>query len=179
MVSLMLLSTILVARWRIYLRWAAIGFPKPNITVGLVCVVLTAAAVPVLGLYSYPDLIEMIPFAGWFKKHSDDGYEIFVLSGGAVLFPVWIWLGIAVSRALLGSRENALARITLSRVMVYACAAAILINTAMVPLWHAVECHWVKKDTLFDIIPEAGMTRIEHDYRTVRQKEFMKIRTGL
>jgi hypothetical protein len=52
-------------------------------------------------------------------------------------------------------------------------------DDALFLLWHAVECHWVKKDTLFDIIPEAGMTRIEHDHLTVIQNEFRKIRTGL
>jgi hypothetical protein len=166
---LMILLSSLVARWRISARGSLVGISRRWDWFGLLCIVLTAAALPVFGMFSFPDLM------GKFTIELDEKHDITPV---VYLSPALVWLLIGAGRAVFGRSRHALRRVTLARVLVPVWALAALVLALSEPVYYAEECHWVAKDKLFEITPDAYPTRYEHEVAKILRAEYLEILNG-
>jgi hypothetical protein len=166
---LMILLSSLVARWRISARGSLVGISRRWDWFGLLCVVLTAVALPVFGMFSFPDLM------GKFTIELDEKHDITPV---VYLSPALVWLLIGAGRAVFGRARHALRRVTLARVLVPVWALAALVMALSEPVYYAEECHWVAKDKLFEITPDAYPTCYEHEVAKILRAEYFEILNG-
>lgn len=89
-----------------------------------------------------------------------------VLAIGAMLIPI---------RALFGRHERAVQWLVASRAMVPACVFAMLLMALAVPMNHAVEKYWTKRDTLTEIDPTVpARTRYDHEVQQALHAETLE-----
>jgi hypothetical protein len=143
---LMIVLPVLIARWRLGKRGAALGWYKGRAWMGWTAVACGALSLPVFGL----------SFA------SGKGSEVVMMVASAllgILALAWLLLGL---RAVFSKRPALLRRVTLSRVLVPAYAFGMLLMAASMPLYHAAEKRWLAQDRLMEITPEApALSRYE------------------
>ncbi len=160
MALLMIVTPLLIARWRLGKRGAILGWRKGRAWLGWTAVICGALALPAFGLI----------FA------ADKGSPTVMMIAAAllgILVLTWLVLGI---RALFSKRPALLRRVNLSRILVPTYALGMLLMAASMPLYHAAEKRWLAQDRLMEITPEApAMSRYEWETAQAMRAELLEI----
>jgi hypothetical protein len=140
---LLVMVPLLVARWRLRVKGAAFGFRAP--------LAMGCLSILCLGL------------ATWGGGHIQPHW--LMLSSASVAV---IWLLVIAMRAVFSGSELLLQRVVISRVMLAACAAGILVMLAASFGFHAARLYWFERDELMKpSTVEPGLTAYE--YRLTQQ----------
>ncbi len=157
---LMIAVPVLIVRWRLGRRAAALGLCRENSLWGWLAVAVTAAFVPALGMM---DPAKAIPL-DWFKF--DLLFGVVDWNPGVVwqlglLLPLALWIAVTSMRALLGTRARQLSRgaVALALIPVYACGMLLLMVS--MPIYKAAQTHWERCDPMTAITAN-GVTRYEN-----------------
>jgi hypothetical protein len=140
---LVIVVSMLVIRWRLRLAASVFGF-QARLASGCVAVLLLCVAT-------------------WGGGHIKPHW----LTASIAAFPV-IWLLFITTRAVFSRPELLLERVVISRMMLPACAAAVLLMLAASFGFHAARLHWFRKDELMKLsADEPGLG--PYEYRVTRQ----------
>ena len=86
-----------------------------------------------------------------------------------------VWLVIGV-RAIFGKRNQLLRRVTISRLLVPAYSAGMLLVVAVMPLYHAAEKRWLAQDKLMEITPDSpSLGRYEYEVAKAMRGELREL----
>ncbi|WP_193210862.1 hypothetical protein [Luteolibacter marinus] len=157
---LMIVMPVLIARWRLGARGDALGFRKARSWAGWGAVVCGALAIPVFGMS--------------FK--SGEASES-VTKAAAVLLGVLMlaWLAVGM-RAVFGRKAELMRRLTMTRILVPAYVSGMLLMVTSMPVYHALEKHWLAQDRLMEITPESpGWTRYEYQVAQAMRAELREM----
>ncbi len=138
MIWMMILLPVMIARKRLARRGAALGWTGERGTLGWIAVASAAVSLPVFGL----------DFAG--NKLTGTSFIV----AGCLLLPPKLYLLVIGFRALFSRQSGLQRRVTVSRILLPAYAAGMLLMILMVPLFHAEERHWIALDRLTQVTPE-------------------------
>lgn len=132
---LLIIAPLLVARWRLGVRGAALGFSAVGSWPGRVAVICAAGFIVVIGWEIPVDVPSAIyPALG-------------------VLVAALLWLGVVAGRALGGSTEALFHRSAIARVLEPAYGFAMLLLIGLVPVFKSAERHFVRQDRLMTYDP--------------------------
>lgn len=149
---LMIIAPLVIARWRLGKQAGFLGMQQRHQWIGWLAIATAMLALPLVGLA----FINGPP-------HNATVTAAAILLGISLLW----WL-IVVTRALFGKSTRALQRQTIARLLVPAYAVGMTFAIACVPLFHAVEKHWMAQDQLIKItVEEPSMTAYE--FRVAQQ----------
>lgn len=134
---LLLLVPVLVARWRLRKRGAAIGLVADRSWA-----IWAAVAFALLGML----LVGAVPH--WNEK------PMYYACGAVLAAPLFVMLGNAIV-SLTGNVEHTLGRAMINRILVpvYLCSALAL--SFLLPIYRAEERYWVARDELMTPTPES------------------------
>lgn len=166
---LIILTSLVIARWRLSTRCTIVNKCSGSKWVGPLCAAATALALPFLGITSLTSFSENIPYV------KDGALTLCAAS----LLPGMIWLLAGSAWALLGHKRHALRRATLARILVPVWALGALIMALFESVYYAEECHWVSKDRLFEITPDAYPTKYEYEVASILRREYLSVLNGL
>lgn len=154
MVLLMLITPVLVARWRLGKRAALFGLGGGEF--GFCGRAAVSAAV-------------FIPVSGWVAAHEFPEMMYWLpLAGALIVFPV-LWLFVSSLRALSGTAKmRLLTHGVIARALVPVYAVAMLLMAAAAPFYKAAERHWFRKDTVVRMNP-AFPAMSPYEYQAARQ----------
>lgn len=160
MISLMIVLPLLIARWRLGRRAGAVGLASRTSFWERAAIVLCILALPSFG----------VPFL--MGKAGGDA----LIAASCLLAALQLCTLLIGIRALFGRRGQLVRRIALSRIMLPAYTAGMLLLAAMTFIYHAAEIHWLAKDTLMMwTVEKPGIGRYEYDAAQQFQKEFFEI----
>ncbi len=162
---LMVSCSLLVLRRRLKARMSFLKLPDRKETIGVNLTTAGFAILPLLG--------------ACFRFNQDQ----FVSFNIPLIIPVLlmigvllVWLVALVLRFLFGSREQALRRQILSRLMVRTMIWAFAIVCCTIPLHMVEERFWVKRDTVLRADPEhPARTRYEWEVIQQMKGEFLEV----
>lgn len=153
--ALLLLTPLVVIRWRLRKRTAGLDLALPSLHPGLGLLLAGALSFPVSGM-----LYALNPSSVWF------------LAGGACLALSAVWWLVGMSRALFGRRFRAPGRDAVAGALVPAYAVSVLLLLAMIPVYRVQERFWIVRDTLTTVIPsKPSATAFEYDVTQQRKAE--------
>ncbi|HEY1120564.1 MAG TPA: hypothetical protein VGE67_03155, partial [Haloferula sp.] len=151
---------VVIARHRLGKRAGFAGLQWPRAWLAGVTCALIALAIPLAGPTLLPWKINSLA-------------SICIL---AVVTLPQIWMIAATLRGLFSSTEHFLKRVTLSRAVMPAYVLAFLLTVLSLPLSHTLEKHWVSKDELMAVTPEApSMSRYEDEITHALRKEILQV----
>jgi hypothetical protein len=140
-----------------------------------------------------------LAFAGWKRRMIPEfivcGAALFLWLTGCVagykgvdlgfdFYPKMLWLAGAAGIAclvpfvcaLLGSRRTAIRWLTCCRALVPAYAFAMLMMAIAIPIHHAMEKHWTRRDMLTKIEPGVpSINRYEHEISRLMREELLEV----
>ena len=147
-------------RQRLARRGAALGWTGKRQIPGWIAVVSAAVSLPAFGL----------AFTG--DKPTGTSFVV----AGSLLLPPLLYLLVIGFRALFSGQAGLLRRVTVSRVLLPAYAAGMLIMILMVPLFHAEERQWIALDRLTQVTPEKpGIGPYEWEIAQSMREELLEI----
>lgn len=171
-VLLMLLTPLALARQRLGQRAGRLGLATRAPHFGWYTVAACALALPLFGIAQWVVIPEPLMGAG----ELFDGMSWIELAPWAERPPgrTWLWIAlwllalaagyglVSMSRSLFSRRQHLLRRMVLSRLLFPASLAGSLIFSISMPLYHAVERHWLARDGTATLLPgDSGLTRAE------------------
>jgi hypothetical protein len=99
-----------------------------------------------------------------------------MIIASCLLLPPQLYLLVIGFRALFSRQAGLLRRVTVSRVLLPAYAAGMLLMVLMVPLFHAEERHWIALDRLTQVTPEKpGIGPYEWEIAQSMREELLEI----
>jgi len=158
MLVLMLVMSLLIARWRLGGNAGMLGFQSAKWP--WVFVLLSAFAMPCFGLIL-----------------RDHGYSNLLMQFALGCLGVsLLYVMIEAVRACFGKQKHAIRRVLVSRQLVLPFALAALLMAVLVPVYHQDEFFWVSQDVDFSPnVEEPGFTRYEYRVAQQAKKELAAI----
>jgi hypothetical protein len=158
---LMLMVPVLVVRWRLGRRAAALGICRGKPLLGWLAVAAGAALVPVIGM-SHPP-VDQLQF-----------HLILKLSLIAMLLPLLLLLVSSLVQALAVtfSRQFSRAVVALALLPTYACGMLLLM--ASLPVYQAAQAGWERRDSLTELTAQ-GITRYEGEVARQLLRELREV----
>jgi hypothetical protein len=144
---LLLMVPVLVARWRLGRRAAALGICRGNPLLGWLAVAAGAALVPVIGM-SHPP-VDQLQF-----------YLIVKVSLIAMLAPLLLMLVNSLVRALAVTFSRQFSRAVVALALLPAYACGMLLVMASLPIYQAAQAGWERRDSMTELTAQ-GITRYE------------------
>lgn len=159
MLWMMILLPVMVARRRLALRGAALGWAGKEQILAWVAVIGGAAALPLCGL----------AFVGRSPSQAT------IAIAGSLLGLPPLYLLVIGFRALFSKQAPLLRRATVSRVLVPIYVSGMLLMTLAVPLFHAEERYWIARDRLTKVSADAPGIRYEWEVTQAMREELLEI----
>lgn len=158
MILMMLSWSLLIVRWRLVKKGGVLGGVARQKMAAMA--IVSAIVIPLFGVVTW----------------SIEYKEVWLYAAGGVCGIVEIWLLVVVCRALFGNANDALGRITVSRLLLPAYALMIVLMAASVAINQQQEKYWVQKDWFFDLsVEEPGFSRVEYRMASQLQKELAEL----
>lgn len=132
---LIIISSLLVTRWRLGVRSSSLGFPTMTSWTGCIAVISAAGFIPIIG-WEIPVVVKL---------------AIYPALG--VLALAVLWLVAVAARALTGNPETLFHRSSTARVLEPAYGFAMLLLICAVPIFKSAERHWFQQDRLMNYDP--------------------------
>lgn len=177
---LMLALPLVIARWRLNRRtgrilprtrrsWIAWGFMALAATAILVFWIAFKMSLPE-GIFGGGDFINVD------IADAERPVRSVLWAATGLIALVLGWLLIAAVRAIASSRGRVLRRVTTSRVLVQAYAAAMLVVALALPFFRMMEKRWVTRDELTRVTAESvPTTKYDSDAARGYRQRFLKI----
>ncbi len=158
LVFLIIITSVMITRWRIEKRAAVFGFSWKRSWLGWAAVISAAAFVIVIGMLAPSTMMNWIKAATLLL----------------VLPVLWI-LGIGI-RALLANRQKMLMSATVARMLVPVYASAMLLMILLIPIFKAAGQYWFEQDAFMQLDPaQPGMGTYEYKVAVQLQRETREI----
>lgn len=181
-VTLVVITPIVIARWRLQTRFASFDLEIPKPAIRTTILVFGYCALPLSGL-----LYLFSPNADAYlnvDRLSDPDYQnsirpawafIVTLSTLALGIPLLWWISMGL-RALFGTRSRALGRQVIARLLVPSYLFSLILTALMAPINHLQERHWAVRDTSLDSGPEAvEVTSYQEDITRIKKAELLEM----
>lgn len=167
MLVLMLVLTVMLCSSRITKRGTVLGLSSPMPWLGWLAALSAALAIPAFGSIM-PAVHSRSPLE-WFAPY------LLWTSRALLALPV-LWLLIGACRTVLASPTHALRRSIIARMLLPTWIFGMLVMAASLPIHHALEGQWIRKDTLFEInADKPAMSRYEWDVTQQLRKELLEM----
>lgn len=157
---IIIVAPVAIARWRLGKRAGFLGFARSRVWTGWLAIACGLLGMAVLG---------------WSFLRNTPANTLLIAAGILLTVIQLVWLVIGL-RAFASRRPEFLRRVILSRAVIPAYAAGMLLMVASVPVYHALECQWVAKDELMRLAPEQmAMNRYEARVSQAMKRELQEL----
>ena len=155
---LLLVVPVLVARWRLGRRAAALGICAGRPLLGWLAVAVAAALVPVLGMTALPVT----------SLNLSLGLKL------ALLAPLVLVILTSLVRALAVTFTRQFSRAVVALTLIPTYASAMLLVMASLPIYQAAQSRWEQRDEMTKLTPN-GFTRYECEVANEMVKEVREV----
>lgn len=167
LILLIITSSIMITTARIARRGRFIGLKPRRSWTGWLAVVSAALAIPMAG--------SIMPLATMGIQQTRMGSYVMQLYYVFLAVPL-LWLLVGFGKSMLGNPSHALRRSITARVLLPVSIAGSIIMALSNFLLQAEERHWIRKDTLFRILPDQpGLSRYEWQVTQQLRKELLEM----